>query len=418
MEAKNSNPGIKEVNWKYFPDIYQLSQYLLHPDLIQLSLTCSQFRNDLNSSIYRKLELLKGDEVIPGRPNISNKEKQFDTLFNVLEEDYLGKYHFVKHCILWEPCSSAFSTKLFSTFTHINKLELYSSGDSISRSTLVHILEPLKSLEVLVFDCRFIDSFDVESVPNFKFPTCLKVLDVTGYSVCSLNFAPIEIINGEYTELKKITIVNNDMLASISSSISSLTEVTIFNNQYFCPKLLIQLFSSSPQLEKVSISLEYIESDVINSILSLKKLNRLNIAEYIDEKYNELSSLTLNTSIKHLYIGGDITQNILLPILSSIESLDTLEFSGYDFWNFNTIDWSSYNGKISLFVLNAVFFTGHNLDILFDSPIFGKIKFINSFELDFFIKEFEFDNLENWKVIQDNPLNETEFFLVRKNQEE
>jgi hypothetical protein len=418
MKVENNNLEIKELNWKYFPNVFQLSQYLLQSDLIQLSLTCSQFRNKLKSVIFRKLELLKGGKVIPGRPNTSSKKKQLDVLFNILEEDYLGSYHFIKHCILWEPCNSAFSTKLFSTFAHVNKLELYTSSDSISRSTLVRILDPLKNLEVLVFDYRLIDSFDAESVPNFKLPTCLKVVDVLGYSDNSLNFSPIEIINGEYTELKKVTMINNNMLANISASISSLTEVTIFNNQYFYPKLLIQLFSSNPQLKKISISLKLIESGVINSILSLKKLNKLDIMDPSEENTNELNNLAVSASIKHLCISRNITQNILLPILTSIKSLHTLELYSYDFWHFNTIDWSLYNEKIALFVLNGVYFTGHNLDMLFDSPIFGKIKFINSFELDFFIEQFGFNDLENWKVIQGNPLDKTEFFLVKKNQEE
>jgi hypothetical protein len=418
MKVEDNSSNIEEVNWKYIPNIYQISQYLPRSDLIQLSSTCKHLTLKLKSKFISKLELIRGGQIIPGKPNISSRRKQLDILFNILEEDYLGKHNFVKHCILWEPCNNSFVTNIFSTFTLVNRLELYSSSDGISRSDLVQILEPLKKLEVLVFDCKFIDSHEGENVPNFKLPTCLKMLDVTGSSSNSLSFDPIEIISEEYIELKKVTIINNNMLDSISASIRSLTEVNIFNSQYFSPKLLTQLFSSNPQLEKVSISLKSIESDVINSILSLKKLNRLNITKYIDENSNELNNLALNTSIKHLYIGGDITQNILLPILSSIESLDILEFSGYDFWNFNTIDWSSYSQKIPLLHLNCVYCTDYNLDILLNSPIFIKIRFTDNFELDYYIKYCSFGNLENWKVIQDDPLNEHEFFLVRKNEDE
>ncbi|KXN66571.1 hypothetical protein CONCODRAFT_11556, partial [Conidiobolus coronatus NRRL 28638] len=358
-------------------------------DLIQLSLTCSQFRNKLNSTIFRKIELLKDGEIIPGKPNKSSKKKQLDILIDILEEDYLDKYHFVKHCISWEFCNNSFNTQFFNMFKYITKLELYSGSTNITNfasdtgnsSRLINILKYLKNLEILRLGCKLINFTETENISDFKLPICLKVLNVMGFSSDRLSFSPIENINEEYAKLKNATIINNSMLASMVVLMSSLTEVTFFNNQYFSADLLCQFFSLNPQLKKISISLKFVQSN-------------------------------------HLNIGCDITQNILIPILSTLTSLQTLEFSEYDFWNFSSIDWSSYDKKIPLFYLNGIWNANSNVDEFVNPEIFDKIKFSNMFELEYYFMYYGFDELDNWKVVQDDLADSREFWLVKKGEDE
>ncbi|KXN65330.1 hypothetical protein CONCODRAFT_20778, partial [Conidiobolus coronatus NRRL 28638] len=330
-----NNFDVKKVNWKY-SDIYQLSQYLSQSDLIQLSLTCSQFRNKLNSTIFRKLDLIKYGEVTN-----SKYESKINFFMRTLKKIYPSRYRFVKHCLLLVPCSSSFAVKFYNTFSYVTKLELYSSIDN-SRyvifdtnniSNLISTLKPFNKLEILILDCKLISLSEDSGSSNFKLPTCLKVFNITGDLGYNLSFGPIENINEEYTGLKNVTIINNKMLANISNSINSLTEVVILNNNHFCCKTLTQLFSQNSQLKKISISLKFIEFNVINAILQLKKLDMLNIMYYKGAITSELKNLAINTSIKHLNISYDITQNILLPIILSMKSLHTLELSNYNFTN-------------------------------------------------------------------------------------
>ncbi|KXN66565.1 hypothetical protein CONCODRAFT_11550 [Conidiobolus coronatus NRRL 28638] len=178
MSTENNNFNIKEANWKYFPNIYQLSQYLLQSDLIQLSLACSQLRSKLNSIIFRKLKLFSDEEMFLGKANSTNKE-HLDILVDILREDYYEKYHFVKHCILMKPCDNTFNIKFFKIFSYITKLELYldiigvtnavpNIGDGFS---LVNILKPLKKLEILKLNCELINFSEDDSILNFKLPT-------------------------------------------------------------------------------------------------------------------------------------------------------------------------------------------------------------------------------------------------------
>jgi hypothetical protein len=425
MESVNNN-NIEEADWKYFPNIYQLSQYLLQSDLIQLSLTCSQFRNKLNSAIFRKLELIKDGELIPGKPNKPSKKKQLGILIEILEEDYLDKYHLVKHCILWRPCNNAFNIKIFSMFACVNKLELYSditnfrnvASNTGTGSSLTNILKPLNKLEFLIIDCKLIDFSETNTISEFKLPICLKVLKVTGDSSNSLNLNPIENIGEEHVNLKEATIINNSMLDNMTVLMSSLTEVDLFNNQYFSTELLSQFFSLNPQLKKISISLKYIQFNVINSILQLKNLDHLYISNSNDKNTKELKNLVINTSIKHLNIGCNITQNILIPTLSSLASLQTLEFSEYDFHNFSSLDWSSYTRKIPLLHLNGIWNAKSNVDEFVNPAIFDRIKFSNMFELDYYLMYYWFDELDNWKVVQDDLSDSREFWLVKKGEDE
>jgi hypothetical protein len=420
MKLETENFNIKEVNWRFFPNIHQLSQYLLQSDLIQLSLTCSIFRNKLNSIIFRKLDLFEHGKAT------NSKYKYENNIFMYgLNKIYSDKYHFVKHCVLQGDCSSYFVGKLVSTFSYITKLELYSIKDdyryyisnTINRLELTPILNHFNKLEVLVLDCALIKFPETGGITNFKLPTCLKVFDIVGDEKCSLSFDPIENINGKYTKLKKVTIINNSMLTNISPSIKSLIEVTIYSNVLYCPMLLTQLFSLNSQLKKVSISLKFIEFNVINAILQLRKLDVLNITYYSGVNTNELGNLAINTSIKHLNISCNITQNILLPILSSVKSIHTLELSNYVFSNFRDIDWNSHNIKVHLLHLNCAWNVYSDIYEFLNSGIFDKVRFSKKNDLEYYNETYNLDKLDDWKVIQDDPSVIDDFYLVRKSTE-
>ncbi|KXN64731.1 hypothetical protein CONCODRAFT_14028, partial [Conidiobolus coronatus NRRL 28638] len=172
MKVEDNNPNIEEVNWKYFPNFYQLSQYLAQSDLIQLSLTCKYLRLKLKSKFVSKLELMRGGVVIPGKPNKSSKKKQLVSLFDILEEDYLNRYSVVKHCVIREFFNTRFARDFFNLFTNITKLELHlgykenyyyrHTNDYTIRSNLVLIeaLYPLRKLESLKICSEFIDDYE------------------------------------------------------------------------------------------------------------------------------------------------------------------------------------------------------------------------------------------------------------------
>jgi hypothetical protein len=416
----------EEVNWKYLPNILQISQYLPQQDLIHLSLTCLQVRNKLYPAIFRKLELINGGKIIPYKPNIPSMRKQLEILTDILEDDYLDKYHFVKHCILWKPCNNPFVIRLFNIFIHITNLEInfaYNYMDRhgcfpVSGTYLTKALKPLKKLEVLTLDCRIIKFLEAGSESNFKFPTCLKELNIVGRLSGGLSFDSIENINPEYTELKKVIIINNNMLTNMSGPFKSLTEVTIPDISYFCPKLLNSFFLINSQLKKISISLEFLDNNVVNTILQLKNLYQLNITNTYDVEIDRMKILTTNTSIRYLYFYYNLSQNALLPILSSLKSIHTLEISNCVFKNFIDLDWSSYNGKIPLLHLNHVWNTDYKTNELLNLGIFDKIRFTDNFNLEWYLKYNCFGELQGWEIIQDYPLNVFEFNLVKKLEEE
>jgi hypothetical protein len=415
----------EEVNWKHLPNILQISQYLPRNDLIQLSLACSQVRNKLNSVLFKKLELIKNRKIIPGKPNTPITRKILDVLVDMLEDSYLNKYRYVKHCILREPCDAIFTGKLFNLFTNITNLEIYFiergmgvlGSKPVGSDYLIQVLKPLKNLEVLTLHYMLIKSLEAGSESNYKFPTCLKELNIVGRLSGGLSFDSIENINPEYSELKKVIIINNNMLTNMSGSFKSLTEVTIPDISHFCAKLLNSFFLINSQLKKISISLEFLDTNVINTILQLKNLHQLTITNTHNVEINGTKILTTNTSIRYLCVYSNLSQNGLLSILSSLKSIHTLEISNCDFVKFIDLDWSSYNGKIPFLYINGLRNTAYKTRELLKLGIFDKIRFSDNCTLDWYYKYQEFDKLENWEIIQHDPSDNKEFYLVKKREE-
>jgi hypothetical protein len=105
---------------------------------------------------------------------------------------------------------------------------------------------------------------------------------------------------------------------------------------------------------------------------------------------------------------------MLLPILTSLKSLHTLELAHLDFYDFQYINWSSYNRKIPLLHINCAYNTEYSLDQLLSLAVFDKIRFSENYELGYYIESHGFGESDNWEIIKDYPLDNTDFCLVRK----
>ncbi|KXN66563.1 hypothetical protein CONCODRAFT_11546 [Conidiobolus coronatus NRRL 28638] len=411
MNVENNNPNIGVVNWRYLPNIYQLSQYLPQSDLIQLSLTCSQFRNKLNSTIFRKLVLMRGSVVIPDKPNISSKRRQLISLFEMLEEDYIEKYNIVKHCVIWDSFNSRFAKDFFNLLNNITKLELCLSynGDYYYRHSnsdingsnlvLIEALYPLRKLESLKISSELIDDYE-----SSKHELYFR----------DLNFYPIESINEEYSNLKQVNIINEKMLSNMSIRMESLTDVTIFNRQDFDIRNLVKFLSLNPQLEKLTIPDHLIEYRLANSILQMQHLKQLNIEYSIHGELDAINNLPVNTSIEHLNIICNTSTNRLVPFLNNLKSLKVLEFSNNNLRNFAKIDFSSCTNRIPLLHLNSLKLNIYYISRFNNQKIFDRIRLTNMYDLDYYLANSERNSLEDWDIYNLGPANSRDFTLIKK----
>jgi hypothetical protein len=422
------NNNIKEVNWKYFPNIYQLSLYLARNDLIQLGSTCKCLRLKLKSKFTSKLVLMKGGQIIPSKPNGPSKSKQLIPLSEILEEDYLDRYNIVNHCVIWESFNKGFARSLFNLFTNITQLELYSSynknnSDYISidrkvgsNTVLIEALYPLKRLESLIMGSQLINSLRYSSRLILKLPFCLKNLTLIESKLNQdlLKFYPIEIINEKYSNLNKVTIINDRMLSNMAVNMKSLTEVVIFNHQRFTNSNLTKFLLLNPQLEKLTISAYFFEHNLVNPILQMKKLRQLNIKYYHYRVYSDISFFQVNTSIEHLDIGAKICYDVLIPFLNNLKSLKVLKFSDISLFDIVYIDFSECTNRIPLLHLNNLKHGKYDICSFKNLKIFDSIRFTKVFELDYYLTNYERDELENWDVCHLDLKNSEDFTLINK----
>ncbi|KXN67870.1 hypothetical protein CONCODRAFT_19340 [Conidiobolus coronatus NRRL 28638] len=417
--------NIEEVNWKNFPDTYHISLYLTHNDLIQLSLTCKYLRLKFKSKILSKLALLSGGEIIPGKPNESDREKQFAILAGMLEEKCLDRYDTINHCIIWGFINRSFAKKFFNLFANITRLELYSNYyeryfvDSTigSNTILTEILYPLKNLESLILSSELINSSESLSKLDLKLPNSLKILHLieSYYNVDTLNYYPIENIDEGYTNLKKLTIINNNMLKNITTKIESLTDVAIFSRQHYRFEKLSQFFTLNSQLKKLTIPENFLRSSIIKTVLQMSQLKQLNVNLPYHKGDGGLYSNPINTSIEHLNLSCNIDIDILVPILNNFKSLKVLEYSNFDFCNFLKVDLSELSCKLPLLHLNNLFNAKCFIDFFLNPEAFDKIRFTNMFNLSEYLMEYGGVNMKRWKLYRKNPVNNSDFWITKIN---
>jgi hypothetical protein len=445
MKSKyNNNTKIEEADWKYLPNIYQLSLYLARNDIIQLSSTCKYLRLKLKSNFISKLELMRGGMIIPSKPNKSSKKRQLNILFDVLEQDYLNGYNIVNHCIIWEFFNSRFAKNFFNLFTNITRLELYSGynkNDSDylsmdkkvgSNTVLIEVLYPLKSLESLIVGSELINNLKYSSRLALNLPSCLKIFRhssrlILKLPLClknltlieselnqnQLKFYPIEFINEEYSNLNKVAIISNRMLSNMSVSMKSLVDVDIFSYQKFTKRNIAKFLLLNPQLEKLTIPVYFLEHNLVNSILQMKQLKQLSINYSPFKYYDDISYTTVNTSIEYLNISSNIGSDRVVPFLNNLKSLKVLEFSNVSFYIPIYINFSECTNRIPLLHLKNLGRSKEAIDSFNNSEIFDSIRFTDMFELEYYLENYEGDDLDNWGVCQLDLENNEDFSLIK-----
>jgi hypothetical protein len=423
----NNSSGIEEADWRYLLNINQLSLYLDRNDLIQLSLTCKQLRLKLKSKFISKLELMRGGIIIPSRPNGPSKKKQLNILFDIVEEDYLDRYNIVNHCIIWNFFNSRFARSIFNLFTNITRLELYSGyaendynyfsmDEKVGSNTvLIEALYPLKNLESLIMDSELINNLKYSSRLTLKLPFSLKNLTLIESKLNQrhLKFYPIEIINEKYSNLNKVTIINNKMLSNMLTRMKSLTDVTIFNSRHFTKRNIAKFLLLNPQLEKLTVPAYFLEHSLVNSILQMKQLRELNI-KYSSFAYpHDITYFSANTSIEYLNICSDVSGDRLIPVLNRLKSLKVLEFSNNSLYNLTEIEFSACTNRIPLLHLNNLKYAQEAIHSFNNPEIFDSIRFTDMFELEYYLENYEGDDLDNWGVCHLDVKNSEEFSLIK-----
>jgi hypothetical protein len=373
------------------------------------------------------MELIRGGEIISGKPNEQSKKKQLAILLKMLEKDYLDNYDIVNHCIIWEFFNSTFARNFFSLFINITRLELYTSYNNDHFSTfpmcgtigsnyiLIEALYPLKNLEFLKIDSELICSWKNGSRLYLKLPCCLKSLTLIDSESIQkyFKFYPVENINEEYVNLKTVTIIKDRMLSNMMATMKSLTDVTIFTRQHFNFKNLSRFLLLNPQLEKLTVPTYFLECSLVNSILQMNKLKQLNIRKAYYARTDNIIYSHINTSIEHININGYICEDRLVPLLNNLKSLKVLEFSDFSFYALVEIGMSVYEGRIPLLHLNGLWHGKEAISSFANLEIFDSIRFTNMFDLDFYLTNYTGNDLKNWKVCYLDPANDEEFTLVK-----
>jgi hypothetical protein len=305
--------------------------------------------------------------------------------------------------------------ELYSGYVYDYYTYLSVTKDIGSNTALIEALYPLKKLESLTMNSELVNNLRYSSRLTLKLPLCLKslILIESKFNRYRLKFYPIEIINEKYSNLKKAAIINDRMLSNMTASMKSLTDVTIFNHQHFTKTNLTKFFLLNPQLEKLEAPVYFLECDLVNSILQMKQLKQLAIKYSQHGISEEVYSMPVNTSIEYLNISCHISRDILVPILNNLKSIKVLEFSNFSFYSFLDIELLEYEGRIPLLHLNNLWYAKDAICIFNNPKMFDSIKFTNMFELDYYLTNYEGDDLEDWNPCHLDLRNNEGFTLIK-----
>ncbi|KXN66089.1 hypothetical protein CONCODRAFT_12143 [Conidiobolus coronatus NRRL 28638] len=356
--------------WACLPDVNTLSRYFKQSDLIELSKVCKKYSTQLKPQVLKKLFVsYRNLEYFNIGYHYNNGEHE--DVLNSLKLGFAGDYHLVKQVIIELNFTTKFACNFFNLFTKLSNIKIHSSR-SYDLKSYIEILSNSENLQHITLSCEYKNFDSILDNDHRSFFYRLKSIEI--YVPCHIvnDKSPFEIIDPSFTNLKRLTVLNNDMLYKLSNGISSLLCVGFYYNYHFDRIELNKFIRNNPQLKQISISSINLDENVMSSILDLKSLYKLEIMFYCTEVRGFYID-TENYSIKHLiYTGTNIMDyNIVIDVLEMCKNLKIYETSYISDYDYAIIDQFP---EIDTLLLKS--FSNRDMDILSQKfEMFNQVKF-------------------------------------------
>jgi hypothetical protein len=335
----------------------------------------------------------------------------YEGVINRLKLDFAGCYHLVNQVTIDIDFSIKFALNFFNLFTKLSSVKILSSN-SYDLKNLIRILYSLEYLKHITLSSKFIRFNPLLNSGYHKFLYRLKSIKLTGPSSFANEKLPFDIINSNFANLECLTLVNNRILSKISNGLSSLLYVEFSQDYHYEKTRLNEFISNNPQLKQISIPEISLDGDIINSIISLKNLYKLEIFSSGNLE-NSFNIHTENYSIKHFIYDHywciqDNTR--IFDILKMCKSLEIYQTSNIAF----TDIYKMYGyPKVKTLVLKNIS-DFNSKGVLFILSKFSQVKFRNGCKFGDIADQLQKYNNIKWKPNLDYSRDTDEFTLVKR----
>ncbi|KXN66912.1 hypothetical protein CONCODRAFT_11137 [Conidiobolus coronatus NRRL 28638] len=210
MSCNNFTDSIKPVietnNWEFLPDVINdLSNYLPHSDLIELSLVCRNYRAQLRKPIFKTLILfmhpvktLNEYSDIPGRRN------KFNRIIEEMKKFSKDNPSVVKEIYICSNLPQYFIRELLDTFKNIECFTIMEL-----KCPMVPILNKPNNLSRLRLEIFFNVDVDKSIVDSLlKFCKKMKFLEIYAFWDYRSRSPPFFQINSTFTNLTTLVVYN------------------------------------------------------------------------------------------------------------------------------------------------------------------------------------------------------------------
>jgi hypothetical protein len=277
-----------------------ISQYLSQNDLTELSKVCKNYRAQLRPQVLKTMSIsnIYQDKYRETQMVSFKSGRKVENTINRLRDDLRGFHSLVRKVILKLELPKQFTSEFFALFSEISHVVAYISQSS----SLNNLIESLNSL-------TSIKHFTLYSIPgnfntlghnvNYKFFHSLNSIKLySDDDIDDLEF-PFSIVDSTFTNLKYLTITNNQTLSKLLNGLPSLICAEFFDGCDLNNAELYMFIINNPQLKEIAILSDYLGDDIINSILILQRLYKLRIIDRYSTNEKQLRIKTESYSLKH-----------------------------------------------------------------------------------------------------------------------
>ncbi|KXN73861.1 hypothetical protein CONCODRAFT_15207 [Conidiobolus coronatus NRRL 28638] len=346
--------------------------------------------------------------------NGQSKTNKYRILLNNLKRDLKGKYQLVKEIVYNTGLSGYISKEFVLLFPYVNRIRVLLDFDS-SFAILFKLLPKLNYLKhfSLVFLGQEFKTIDSINCKNFLFQ--LNMLNLEVPNIIAGSKSPFDLVDQSFYNLKRLTIINNSMLINLSKGLPSIRSVEFKANANLEKSQLLKFISNNSQLERLSIPISCFNVSIVDSIMSLCKLYRLELISNLESNSNNnIQIFTDNDSIKYLkYIEKEgYTYN--LEIVKYCKSLEILEICNFQYAESHVL-FNTFNlPEIPTLLISQTLDECTTRGILMSAKNFKEIKF--RFGRKFSEIYNEINNLKNcdWVPKYGYEKDTDEFTLVKK----
>ncbi|KXN66733.1 hypothetical protein CONCODRAFT_11342 [Conidiobolus coronatus NRRL 28638] len=394
------------ANWEYLPNINTIVKYLYRGDLMELSLCCKRYRNQLEHRVLEKLDL---NVWKYNNWNTYNKLKETGKVARVLKflkSDLDNKHKFIKKVTLESDIQVPFAKELNILLPNIKTLILH--GDYFDNSVglgLITILKGLKNLEIVKLNRVWGPIIDFNTKRK-TFPISIKSLVICDFPEYKFDDGILTIydsIDHYFTNLYSLTIATNRVLQNLSYGMPNLREVELKDVYILKGSNIVAFLKANPQLEKLTTNFMNYNEEILKTILSIKNLKYWNIC-YGSWEEIKAYSLPSNYSINYLKLHDSIPAALTYKFTNACKTLETLDLGHYKLHEFN---WSTFDRRIPILKISYNIFKRKNINrkaikSIDDSRKFNSIHTERESCVIEFIEKYGKNTLNNYKYIPSN----------------